>query len=131
MARFVQCVARWCRSHRDPVTIVFDRPVPERVFALAGGNLVVVAAQRAGRNAADDTVVSLAQDDADRDRDEGDNAGDNHGDGDGKEGDDGHADRSVGTPRLIVVTSDRGLRARLPPTCEIWGVGRFRDRIGY
>lgn len=33
--------------------------------------------------------------------------------------------------RLIVVTSDRGLRGRLPARVEIWGSGRFRDLIGY
>lgn len=30
-----------------------------------------------------------------------------------------------------VVTSDRGLRERLPDRVEIVGVGSFRDRIGY
>ena len=32
---------------------------------------------------------------------------------------------------LRVVTSDRGLRRRLPHGVEIWGVGRFRDLIRY
>lgn len=32
---------------------------------------------------------------------------------------------------LRVVTSDRGLRRRLPDGVEIWGVGRFRDLIRY
>lgn len=32
---------------------------------------------------------------------------------------------------LIVVTSDRGLRDRLPGGAEIVGVGRFRDLVGY
>ena len=31
----------------------------------------------------------------------------------------------------VVVSSDRGLRSRLPPGVEIWGVGRFRDLIHY
>ncbi len=33
--------------------------------------------------------------------------------------------------RTVVVTSDRGLRARLPAHVETWGTGRFRDLIGY
>ena len=33
--------------------------------------------------------------------------------------------------RLVVVTSDRGLRRRLPADVEVIGVGRFRDLIGY
>lgn len=32
---------------------------------------------------------------------------------------------------VVVVTSDRGLRGRLPSRVEVWGNGRFRDLIGY
>jgi len=32
---------------------------------------------------------------------------------------------------LVVVTSDGGLRRRLPTAVEVMGVGRFRDLIGY
>lgn len=32
---------------------------------------------------------------------------------------------------LVVVTSDKGLRARLPSQVEVRGVGAFRDAIGY
>lgn len=32
---------------------------------------------------------------------------------------------------LVVVTSDRGLRRRLPAAVEVVGVGRFRELIGY
>jgi predicted RNA-binding protein with PIN domain len=38
---------------------------------------------------------------------------------------------SVDAERLVVVTSDRGLRGRLPPATEIWGAGRFRELIHY
>jgi hypothetical protein len=33
--------------------------------------------------------------------------------------------------RVVVVTSDRGLRGRLPPHVEVWGSGRFRELIDY
>lgn len=36
-----------------------------------------------------------------------------------------------GDSHTIVVTSDRGLRRRLPATVEVWGSGRFRDLIHY
>ena len=38
---------------------------------------------------------------------------------------------TAASARLIVVTSDRGLRRRLPHDAEVWGSGRFRDLIGY
>lgn len=43
-------------------------------------------------------------------------------------------ERAAGADRdqhLVVVTSDRGLRRRLPADAEVIGVGRFRDLIGY
>lgn len=43
-------------------------------------------------------------------------------------------ERAAGADRdqhLVVVTSDRGLRRRLPADVEVIGVGRFRDLIGY
>ncbi len=43
-------------------------------------------------------------------------------------------ERAAGADRdqhLVVVTSDRGLRRRLPANVEVIGVGRFRDLIGY
>ena len=43
-------------------------------------------------------------------------------------------ERATGADRdqqLVVVTSDRGLRRRLPADVEVIGVGRFRDLIGY
>jgi predicted RNA-binding protein with PIN domain len=32
--------------------------------------------------------------------------------------------------RVVVVTSDRGLRGRLPRRVEVWGSGRFSELIG-
>ena len=101
MERFTQRVAEWCRTHADQVTVVFDQPVPESVLELAGGNLRVVAAQRRGRDAADDEIARLADLAAE--------CGD----------------------ELTVVTSDRGLRARLPVDVTAIGAGRFRALIGY
>lgn len=99
--RFTQRVAEWCRTHDDDVTLVFDAPVDPGTALLAGGNLTVVEATRRGRDAADDEIAARV---AELD-DEG--------------------------VEVRVVTSDRGLRARLPPRVGIEGAGRFRDLIGY
>jgi predicted RNA-binding protein with PIN domain len=100
MGRFTQRVAEWCRTHADDVTIVFDQPVPAHVRELAGGNLEVRAAERRGRNAADDTIAELAAAEPD-------------------------------AAALTVVTSDKGLRVRLPGDVAIVGAGRFRSMVGY
>lgn len=99
--RFAQRVAEWCRTHDDDVTLVFDAPVDPGTALLAGGNLTVVEATRRGRDAADDEIAALVA--------ELDDAG----------------------VEVRVVTSDRGLRARLPPRVGVEGAGRFRDLIGY
>ena len=99
--RFAQRVAEWCRTHDDEVALVFDAPLDRETAMLAGGNLTVVEATRRGRNAADDEIVDLV---------------------DGSIDDDGE---------VRVVTSDRGLRTRLPAHVEIVGVGRFRDLVHY
>ena len=99
--RFAQRVAEWCRTHDDDVTLVFDAPVDPGTALLAGGNLTVVEATRRGRDAADDEIAGLVA--------ELDDAG----------------------VEVRVVTSDRGLRARLPPRVGVEGAGRFRDLIGY
>jgi predicted RNA-binding protein with PIN domain len=99
-ARLTQAVAEWARTHDDAVTVVFDgRPEP-RLAELAGGNLAVDFARRAGRDAADDRIVEVVE------------------------------DAYGAQPDLTVVTSDRGLVARLPPGVGVEGAGRFRTRIG-
>jgi predicted RNA-binding protein with PIN domain len=103
MQRFTQRVAEWCRTHADDVIVVFDQPVPESVLVLAGGNLRVVAAPRRGRDAADDEIARRAAEHV--------------------------AESTVG--ELTIVTSDRGLRARLAPDVTVIGAGRFRGLIGY
>jgi predicted RNA-binding protein with PIN domain len=97
--RLAQSVAEWCRTHDDEVTIVFDAPVAPTTLEVAGGNLSIVESRRRGRNAADDTIAELVAD--------------------LEEGETG----DVGEVR--VVTSDRGLRARLPGRAEVLGAGRF------
>ena len=97
--RFTQCVAEWCRTHDDDVTLVFDAPVTGETALLAGGNLTVVEATRRGRNAADHEIVELVN--------------------------------RLDAEETRVVTSDRGLRERLPAAVEIVGVGSFRDLVGY
>ena len=64
-------------------------PLPPAVTGLAGGNLGIVEAPRRGRDAADDHIADLA---------------------------DAHLDGrpEVELVELTVVTSDKGLRARLP-----------------
>ena len=101
-ARLAQRVAEWCRDHDDDVILVFDAPLPSATAMLAGGNLRIVESTRRGRNAADDEIVELV--------DEALLSGDDH---------------------LRVVTSDRGLRSRLPGEVDVVGVGRFRSAIGY
>ncbi len=100
--RFAQRVAEWCRTHGDDVTIVFDAPVSQATLDVAGGNLEIVEAPRRGRNAADDHIVELVDMEAD------------------------------GPNRdLRIVTSDRGLRRRLPRSVEAIGSGRFLMIIGH
>lgn len=114
-ARFAQCVAEWCRTHADAVIVVFDAPLADPVAALAGGNLRIVEARRRGRNGADDEIVDLIASFAEDDHDDHD---DDHEHGDGG-------------CELTVVTSDRGLRGRLPADTRVLGVGRFRELVGY
>lgn len=99
-ARLTQAVAEWSRTHQDRVILVFDGAPEPRVAELAGGNLSVAFATRRGRDAADDRIVELV--------------------------DDLYAE----VTDLTVVTSDKGLRDRLPPGVTSEGAGRFRTRIG-
>lgn len=101
MTRFAQRVAEWCRTHDDDVVIVFDAPVSEATRLVVGGNLRIIEAPRRGRDAADDHLVELA--------------------------DDGVASGVD----VRVVTSDRGLRARLPAGIGVMGAQHFRAKIGY
>ncbi len=98
--RLTQAIAEWARTHDDAVTVVFDGRPEPRLAELAGGNLAVDFARRLGRDAADDRIVEVVED--------------VYGD----------------EPDLCVVTSDRGLRVRLPPGVEVEGAGRYRERIG-
>ena len=99
--RFTQRVAEWCRTHDDDVTLVFDAPVDAGTARLAGGNLSVVEATRRGRDAADDEIVDLAEDLVEDD------------------------------VEVVVVTSDKGLRDRLPASVDVRGAGGFRDLVRY
>lgn len=82
---------------------MFDPPLDPRTAELAGGNLTIEEAQRRGRDAADDHIVSIVD------------------------------DRTATDPheQITVATSDAGLRARLPDHVTVIGVGRFRELIGY
>ena len=101
--RLAQRVAEWCRTHDDDVVLVYDAPLHDATAELAGGNLTIVESSRRGRDAADHEIVALLA---------------------AMEDDDDTAD-------VRVITSDRGLRHRLPAWAVVWGVGRFRDLIGY
>ena len=59
--RLAQHVAEWCRTHDDPVILVFDAPVAPATLELAGGNLTIEVAARRGRDAADDQIVERAR----------------------------------------------------------------------
>ncbi len=98
--RLTQSIATWCRDHTDDVVVVFDGRPEERLSLLAGGNLEVGFARRSGRDAADDRIVELVE------------------------------ERFAAEPDITVVTSDKGLRVRLPPGVDTEGAGAFRERIG-
>jgi predicted RNA-binding protein with PIN domain len=102
--RTTEAVASWCRTHDDQVQLVFDEPEAPSLGILAGGNLSILHATRRGRDAADDRIVGLVQAVS-------------------------AADGAVPTG-VTVVTSDRGLRARLAPGLEVEGAGAFRRRVG-
>lgn len=97
--RLAQAVAVWSRDRDDDVTIVFDGRPEPTIAELAGGRYEVLFAARAGRDAADDRIVALVE------------------------------DRYGERPDVVVVTSDHGLRDRLPPGVELEGAGAFRRRL--
>ena len=94
-ARLADRVGRWARSTEAALVLVFDGAPVASVSAASGGNLEVLFARRTGRDAADDRIVEEVE---------------------ARYGD---------HPQTIVVTSDRGLIARLPPGVIITGAGRF------
>ncbi len=98
--RLTQSIATWCRDHDDDVDLVFDGRPEDRLAVLAGGNLEVDFARRSGRDAADDRIVEVVE------------------------------ERFAAEPDITVVTSDKGLRVRLPPGVGTEGAGAFRERIG-
>ncbi|HEV7722177.1 MAG TPA: NYN domain-containing protein [Iamia sp.] len=98
--RLTQVIAEWVLTHDDAVTVIFDGRPEPRLAELAGGNLTIDFARRPGRDAADDRIVELVE------------------------------EVYGAEPDLSVVTSDRGLVARLPPGVEVEGAGRFRTRLG-
>jgi predicted RNA-binding protein with PIN domain len=95
-ARLTQAIAEWCRTHDDEVILVFDGPENPAAAGLAGGNLRIEFADRPQRDAADDRIVELVEE---------------------MFGDE---------PQLTVVTSDKGLVARLPPGVTVLSSGGFR-----
>ena len=103
-ARFAAAVAAWANEHEDAVVLVYDGGRSDEVARLAGGDLRIEFATRRGRDAADDRIVELV---------------------------DAHLDAEpspVGP--TVVVTSDRGLAARLRAGVEVEGAGTFRRRLG-
>ena len=99
--RLAQHVAEWCRTHDDPVILVFDAPVAPATLELAGGNLTIEAAARRERDAADDQIVERARDIA--------------------------APRVVTSDRGL----RRRLVEQSGDAVEVIGVTRFREMIGY
>jgi len=100
--RLAQRVAEWCRTHDDPVILVFDAPVAPATLELAGGNLTIEAAARRGRDAADDQIVERAGDIA--------------------------APRVVTSDRGL---RRRLVEQQSGDAVEVIGVTRFREMIGY
>jgi hypothetical protein len=98
-ARLAHAVALWCRTHADPVLLVFDRPEAPAAAREAGGNLVVEFAPRTGRDAADHHLVERV------------------------------GDAYVTDTELVVVTADRGLIDRLPPGVDTMGPSRFLELL--
>lgn len=103
--RLTQRLGEWARTRAgEEIVVVFDGSPAPAVAALGGGNLTVTFATRSGRDAADDRIVELA---AER-----------------------YADPD-GVPAITVVTSDRGLRERLPPGVATIGAGDFLRRLDF
>lgn len=93
--RLVARLATLARRTEHEWLVVFDGAPDPSIADGGGGNLTVEFATRRGRDAADDRIVDLV------------------------------AERYGGQPDLTVVTSDRGLRRRLPPGVVAVGAGGF------
>jgi predicted RNA-binding protein with PIN domain len=96
--RLAQQVAEWCRTHDDPVVLVYDGAPVASVAVKEGGSLRIEFAPRPRRDAADDRIVELVEE-------------------------------LFVEPELRVVTSDKGLIARLPPGVDVVGSGAFRRDV--
>lgn len=103
-ARFAAAVAAWTNEHDDAVVLVYDGDPAPAIERSAGGHLRIAFAARRGRDAADDRIVQLVDEHLD-------------------------AGPAAGA-RTIVVTSDKGLVARLRSSVEVEGAGTFRRRLG-
>lgn len=94
-ARLAERVGRWARTIDAALVLVFDGAPNPAISAAGGGNLEVLFARRKGRDAADDRIVEEVE------------------------------ARYADHPEATVVTSDRGLIARLPPGVLTQGAGGF------
>ena len=103
-ARFAAAVATWTNDHDDDVVLVYDGGSSAAIERAAGGNLRIEFAARRGRDAADDRIVELVA---------------------------AHLDAEPPPAgATVVVTSDKGLVARLRSSVEVEGAGTFRRRLG-
>lgn len=59
--KLAQRMARWCRTHPDQVSLIFDGVPDASVAVIGGGNLTVGFARRLGTDAADDRIVELVE----------------------------------------------------------------------
>lgn len=98
--RVAEAVAAWVRTERPGPVTLVFDRPQDRLTEFAEGDLAIDFATRSGRDAADDRIVVLAE------------------------------EKFADHPDLVVVTSDRGLAARLPPGVRVEGAGGFRRRVG-
>lgn len=101
-ARFADAVAAWSNDHDDEVVLVYDGAPSDEIARRAGGNLRIEFAPRRGRDAADDRIVELLAE---------------------------HLAADAPAP-AVVVTSDKGLVARVRTGVGVEGAGTFRRRLG-
>jgi hypothetical protein len=94
-ARLAADVDRWQAQMGEPAVLVFDGHRPADFTPEDREGLTVRFAQSSAPDAADHVIAALVE------------------------------DLYAVDPDVTVVTSDRGLRARLPPGVRIQGAGRF------